>query len=482
MSFKIPSTPAEWEVLNQRIHSHYNSSISRPKHVIIWLVTIIGPVPAILYLISAVKRCQTNGWWLVKVDERGYLYPHTRVMLTFWVVTFTLVNLAHSISLLLDCQSHLHPRTLICHFASFAPLACFGWAKVWSLFYAMPPSRYRLAQANQKSGSSYPPQSMKRPIPACLFNPLIITAHLMSLFGTLPWLFTAIRESYTVLSSYDRYQSSYASLLDPNSTPVIRLESQLQALLSVKNMVQSMEAIRRNLKNACIFMVIVAIIQLISLIWCSHRILGALYFQAKFLRKAASRQIDLEIQAAQVDFEWCGSSEPSNPTKISPASPAHSICGSVRSMPDKMIFVSHWKEYLPSLDRGNKVSARLWNSGPFQKTQEQIIGDGLKDMSFFYRKLRRYAINTFWHIVLAALVKLSYIILCILLILGAFDHLAILHFEVAIFQWVNITWNCGVGFILGIVSCVVVFTPTPTLPREPDVWEGEADITDEVRR
>jgi hypothetical protein len=279
------------------------------------------------------------------------------------------------------------------------------------------------------------------------------------------------------------------------------LESQLQALLSVKKMVQSMEAIRKNLKNACIFMVIVAIIQLISLIWCSHRILGALYFQAKFLRKAASRQIALEIQAAQVDFDWCGSSEPSKPTKISPASPgsAHSICGSVRSISDKKIFVSHWKEYLPSLDRRNKVSARLWNSGPFQKTQEQIIGDGLKDMSFFHRKLRRYAINTFWHIVLAALVKLSYIILCILLstfkshtcaskgkmyrliepyfrdsVLGAFDHLAILHFEVAIFQWVNITWNCGVGFILGIVSAdigrsnILMAMPQRGLNGSPD--------------
>jgi hypothetical protein len=35
---------------------------------------------------------------------------------------------------------------------------------------------------------------------------------------------------------------------------------------------------------------------------------------------------------------------------------------------------------------------------------------------------------------------------------GAFDGLSLSDFEVAVFQWVNITWNCGVGFLLGLVS------------------------------
>ncbi|WAQ86834.1 hypothetical protein PtA15_7A563 [Puccinia triticina] len=483
MSSTLPTTPAEWEVFNQHIHSHFDSSISHRARVIIWIVTIIGPVPGILYLISAVKRCLTNGWWLVKIDERGYLYPHTRVVLAFWVVAFTLLNLAHSISLLLDCRSHLHPRTLIFHFASFAPLGCFGWTKGWSLFYAMPPSRYRLAQVNQKSGSC-PLQSMRRPIPAYLFNPLIIIGHLLSAFGTLPWLIPAVKDSYSVMSAWDEYESSYARMVAPSSAPVIRFGSQIQALLALKQMKNSMESIRSNLKNACILILVIAITQLIILIWCSHRILGALYFQGKFLRKAASRHVDLEIQSVHTDTGWTGSPKPKKtepkPTKIVSAPKSPSISGSVGSLSTRMSFMFHWKDLLPSLGKGTQVSARLWNSGPFQKTQEQMMVDGRKDMLAFYRKLRRYAINTFWHIFLAAVVKLSYITLCFLLTLGAFDHMSIMDFEVAIFNWVNITWNFGVGLILGIVSCIVVFTPTPTLPREPEVWEGETDHTEEV--
>ncbi|KAA1081750.1 hypothetical protein PGT21_000255 [Puccinia graminis f. sp. tritici] len=481
MSFQLPSTPAEWNELNQRVHRFSDSSVSRSAQSIIWLVTIVGPVPGILYLISALKKCHTNGWWLVKADDRGYLYPHNRVMLALWMVAFTLVNLAHSISLLFDCRSHLHPRTLIFHLVSFSLLSCFGWAKVWSVFYAMPPSRYRLAPVNQKSGPSHPLQSMKHPIPAYLFNPLIIIAHLVSLCGTLPWLVIAIKESYELLSAWDQYQSSYATMVGSSSTQILKFESQLQALLSLKKMIQSVETVQKNVKNVCTLLLVITLVQLIALVWCSYRILGALYFQAGVLRKAASRQINLQYEPKQIEFGFCQPSDPSSLNKIASAPQALSRSGSMHSSA-KTIFTLHWKDFLPSLERGNKVSAHVWRSEPFQRTQEQIVGDGIKDISAFYWKLRRYAMHTLWHIVLAALVKSSYIALCISLASGAFDGLTLSDFEVAVFQWVNITWNCGVGFLLGLFSCIDVFTPTPTLPREPDPWEGEVDLSEEILR
>ncbi|KAI9604725.1 hypothetical protein H4Q26_002694 [Puccinia striiformis f. sp. tritici PST-130] len=126
MPFQLPTTPAEWAALDELVHNRHDASVSRGAHIIIWLVTITGPIPGILYLISAVKRCRTNGWWMVRIDEGGYLYPHNRVMLTFWVVAFTIVNLALSISVLFDCRSFLHPRTLILQTISFYTLSCLG--------------------------------------------------------------------------------------------------------------------------------------------------------------------------------------------------------------------------------------------------------------------------------------------------------------------------------------------------------------------
>ncbi|KAA1134422.1 hypothetical protein PGTUg99_000266 [Puccinia graminis f. sp. tritici] len=174
-----------------------------------------------------------------------------------------------------------------------------------------------------------------------------------------------------------------------------------------------------------------------------------LKFETGVLRKAASRQINLQYEPKQIEFGFCQPSDPSSLNKIASAPQALSRSGSMHSSV-KTIFTLHWKDFLPSLERGNKVSAHVWRSEPFQRTQEQIVGDGIKDISAFYWKLRRYAMHTLWHIVLAALVKSSYIALCISL--GAFDGLTLSDFEVAVFQWVNITWNCGVGFLLGLVS------------------------------
>jgi len=475
MNFHLPTTPEEWEELNRLLLSFYEFAVPPSAHIIIWLVTIVGPIPGLLYLISAVKACQTNGWWLVKVDERGYLYPHNRPMLAIWINAFTIVNLAHSASLLIDTRSHLHPRTVIFHLTSYCLLSCLAWAKVWGLFYAMPPSRYRFARANQKTGIS-----LQRPIPAYLFNPLIISAHLVSIFGGLGWIILIIKESYKLVSLFNQYQVAYASMSIPYSTPSVRMENELKALITLNNMRLSVGIVQKNLKNVCAFLLATIVVQLIVSLWCSNRILAALFFQARTLREAASRQVRLRTQPAQVDFGWSHSSEPESLIKIAsaplqPRSGAGSYGGTIS---DKKIFRHRWRDFLPSLNRGNVVSSKLWNSESFQRTQEQIMADGAQDMSACYRKLRRYAINTFWNMVLTSAVKSSYLILCILIVVGVFDYgSSVFQMELAVFEWLNITWNCGVGFLLAVYSCIVVFTPTPVLPHEPTT--REEDVTDD---
>lgn len=90
MDFHLPTTPEAWEAVNRHALSRTAPAVPPSARIIIWLVTIVGPLPALLYLISAVKACQTNGWWLVKVDDRGYLYPHNRAMLAIWINAFTI--------------------------------------------------------------------------------------------------------------------------------------------------------------------------------------------------------------------------------------------------------------------------------------------------------------------------------------------------------------------------------------------------------
>ncbi|PLW43897.1 hypothetical protein PCANC_09634 [Puccinia coronata f. sp. avenae] len=453
MNFHIPTKPEEWVEVNQLVLSHYQSSISPSTHITIWLVTVLGPIPGILYLISAVKKCQINGWWLVRIDEGGYLYPHNRVMLSTWVIALTIVNLAHSISLLHDFETHFHPRTVLCHLLTFLVLSCFAWGKVWSLYCSMPPCKYRLAQANNKSGASRP--SMKRPIPAYLFNPLIIAVHLISLFGGFRWLWIAIKEVYHLSSLFDQYQASYASLSNPNSPDIVVLESQIKALFSLKEMLQSGGIVRQNLKYLAGFLIILNLIQLVFKIWCSYRIMGALLFQAKILRQAAARQ--MALKAANSDY-MCDAAKLGSQATIASADPT----------PENPIFTSRWRDLLPNFRRGNKVSAQLWNSGPFIRTQEQILADGVEDMADCYRKLRDNAIHTFWTIVMAVLMNVSCTTMDAFLNVGFFDNLSIFDTEVAIYLWVNLTWNCGVGLLLGVSSCIIVFTAAPTLPREPD--------------
>jgi hypothetical protein len=307
---------------------------------------------------------------------------------------------------------------------------------------------------------------MKRPIPAYLFNPLIIAVHLISLFGGFRWLWIAIKEVYHLSSLFDQYQASYASLSNPNSPDIVVLESQIKALFSLKEMLQSGGIVRQNLKYLAGFLIILNLIQLVFKIWCSYRIMGALLFQAKILRQAAARQ--MALKAANSDY-MCDAAKLGSQATIASADPT----------PENPIFTSRWRDLLPNFRRGNKVSAQLWNSGPFIRTQEQILADGVEDMADCYRKLRDNAIHTFWTIVMAVLMNVSCTTMDAFLSapkpdhskgriyigidfsfghfpdVGFFDNLSIFDTEVAIYLWVNLTWNCGVGLLLGVVSLLV---------------------------
>lgn len=283
----------------------------------------------------------------------------------------------------------------------------------------MPPSRYRFARVYQKTTTS-----LQRPIPAYLFNPLIILAHLASLFGGLRWIVSASKESHVLMSLFKQYQVAYASLSSPYSTPIVRMENELKALISLKNMHQSVGIVQENLKDLCAFLLAMTAVQLIASLWCSTRILAALFFQARTLRHAASRQVRLRAHSAHVDFGWSCSSDPESLLKISSAPPKpRSIPGSDGgTISDRKIFRHRWRDFLPSLNRGNFVSPQLWNSKSFQRTQEQIMADDAHDMSACYRKLRRYAINTFWNMILTAAVKSSYLILCLFIGMSMFHQ------------------------------------------------------------
>lgn len=460
----IPTTPEQWLLINEKLRITYDDRVTRGQYFVIWLATITGPITGVLYLASGWRRWNLNGRWWVRKDEKGYLHPHAHAVIAAWLVVFTLVNLVHSISLLVDCQSHLHPVTIAFHFPCLSLLSCVGWTRVWALLYALPPSTRGLA-VGQKVGWNSSPCSTRQRIPATLFNSFIIIGHLISLLVPIKWMYDSVKAAGDILSSYQKYRSAYPVLVEPSASTLTNLLNEQEALGALLQIRKSFDILRTSMQYIGALFAIVEMIQLSILVWTSTQIVRVLYYQVQILRKAVKTQKQLE-NLENADYKWLSLSDQNKLI-------GHNAVSTERRRTSgwflsKKTLKMRLRYYLPSFQPGTGISATVWSSGPFQKTERQVMDGGVAEMKGYHRQLRRYASNTLWQAVVECLIISSCLVLCCFVALGVFEITKPMQYQATLYKWWNITWNGGPGLTLGIISCIVAYSAAPSLPREPD--------------
>lgn len=396
-------------------------------------------------------------------------------MIAFWVIVFTIVNLIHSIELLLDCSTHLRPPTVAVHGVGKILMCCVGWARIWSLLYAMPPSENHLVLLNQKIGSRFTSLRMNHCIPASLFNIFIIFAHVITLLVPIPFVVNSIKEYAYMLSTFEQYKLAYAKIMDPSEIAPVKSQNELEALTSIKNMEESSRKFQWSLRQLSVFFLILSILQLSILMWTSLRIIRALYNQVIVLQHALERRKALELNLEVTDSKCDHPPGKGSAQRYELASAKRERRESVDFASDVTALRLSWKRYLPIFRRGTGISPAVWNSGPFKQDQKEIMSSRVEELKGYYHQLKRYAINIVWQTVMAGGIIISCTVLSALMVTDAFSFSAPMEYEMTVFTWTNITWNGGPGLILGIISCIVTFSALPTPPREPDTRTIDAD-------
>ncbi|MBW0474813.1 hypothetical protein O181_014528 [Austropuccinia psidii MF-1] len=337
----------------------------------------------------------------------------------------------------------------------------------------MPPSKYSLNQINLKIGKPNAHASFPRFLPPLAFNLVVILGYAVQLIS----LSSIVTFGKTITrwhAAWESYDGAFLQVVNSAGSPVSIEHSQHAALTALEQLSSYDVEIKEKLHTINVVFLIIALFQFFCMFMASYRIQMALLNQVFILRNALKRQKNMEApildhSSSNVTFDMYKLRNLVN-ISSSPRGP-----GSFTSSEGSTVFDLNWRMYLPSFTPGSGVSASTWTQGPFQQSQQEILDGGSERLAYHYRQLARYVSNTFWQTILVLVSQISYAVLLFMLLFHGFGQLSFARFTSITTLWINVTWNLGVGIVLGIIACIVVYSPTPSLPREPSVanLEGE---------
>ncbi|EGG12591.1 uncharacterized protein MELLADRAFT_70384 [Melampsora larici-populina 98AG31] len=202
------------------------------------------------------------------------------------------------------------------------------------------------------------------------------------------------------------------------------------------------EGILLNSRYICFGLMIFQVILLCAFSSATWRIMDALWSQVRTLRECASRRRLLSAAINQ-------NVRQETPTLEELTDQIH-LChrGSV------------WNA---------EVTDSLWQSSLFEDRREDWEKIDELILKQKHASLRRYASNALCQATLIIVTVSAYLSLTMITVTNALDvprRTRLLDFQVIVVVWQNVIWNCGLGISLGVISCIMVFSPTPAPIQE----------------
>ncbi|CAH7671261.1 hypothetical protein BY996DRAFT_4572754 [Phakopsora pachyrhizi] len=466
----IPTSIVGWSALHQRVAQSIGAHPSTAIKRLLLVMSLLCPFSALLYSISAFKRSNDNGLWLLKFDDRGYLRPNAYILIPIIVIIYTLVNLASLITFQIDQHSYFKPHTLILHLTTFPILVCLAWTKLWSILFSMPPSKYGLLKSHNVI-------TRRKILSAKVANSLAIFISLMPFAVTMPMVFMTIKPMSDGRMIWLDFDKSSQVIADPDASDGSKSVSELRALVDLEKLIRCEEKLLRILRAISGCYVVLDGLLLIGYIYAHFRILRALFFQVNVLRASSKRRHTVMLDYCndiQKDFEASSSKNHFGNSGMARASESTEESRSTRTWVRRhhsfSTSIKNWKDWLPRLIQGTAVSGSVWKSSLFTRGKQEWETMDEIMLSEQFKILKSYTANTFWQATLACIVGVSYMVLDWTVLTNSFDvpksH-SLVELNYFIIVWSNISWNLGIGILLGTISCVVAYSSKPKLPEEP---------------
>lgn len=443
---------AVWDQLyNLALHKLYPMP-GTTMRTMLAIMTVLSPLTGSLFVVSGLKRTMKNGgWWLCRIDSGGYIAPNPVLMITFFATLYTILDTMALVCLQLNLSTYVKWYTLALHFSSLVVLFWFGWTKVWCFAYATPPSVFRL---NGKS-STLDGNGFRKFMGPKIFNSLIIAVYTISLVSIAPFAFLAIKELRETEIHWTKYTHTHHhlihTLLQPGESDIAQLTLSLENSIfsQLRTLVSLGESILKNVRIVCGILFGLDMIFLACSCLSTWRIMSALWSQVTTLRECAYRRREARTEGSTT-----------HEINMSNRRASSTISFTVRD-PTSAKSLIPW---LPPLQRGVEVTSELWSARLFQDRREDWEKCDEAILSRRYNHLSRYAINVLWQASLMVLTAALYTILNLFVGLNVLDipkRNKLCDLNMIVMLWGNLIWNCGLGTILGISSCLVAFSSKP---------------------
>ncbi|EGG04394.1 uncharacterized protein MELLADRAFT_108357 [Melampsora larici-populina 98AG31] len=491
---------SQWQELHNQLQLELSLTPSSNLRKIFVTCIFLSPLAGILYALSVIKRIsETSERWLIRKNPSGFIYPNTCVLIPVWAILYTIANVISLIMSQIN-STKKSPRAPPLHVAIELVKYSLFLGMIWSTVYAIPRSKFQL-QKNQSKFSSSRQDRCLIYIAPIIFNIIIGLGYLvpLSLSGLMcVWTLSSMHH---VAKIWHQFETSHDLILDATVDQHTKDEQISSGLKYLHLMQHYRKTLKMNMRLiAFVYITITAIVSIILLI-STFIILKALFFQLKIYKRLAINSIrrSPEILTLNQSLNYRNiqsiHSTTTQPqinhanqlqTDSMPRKSKSSHCGDHQLYHQEIDLKESVLDWFPSFKRGTGIDEKMWKLELHNDTQNStanVNGSIPQDSNLRkYRILKRYIVNTIWQQVLILIVILSFIIMHILvesfhmknnslnldqifLVVTLWckneNALPFTQIYLIVVEWANLTWNLGLGAGLGLISCIVAFTPSP---------------------
>ncbi|POW23007.1 hypothetical protein PSHT_00604 [Puccinia striiformis] len=479
-----PSAPPNWIEIKHLLEYKYYIHAGDVSKCLMWVMVAVFPVAIVLHIISAIKRGQRAGFWVVRCDSEGYINENRHVLIHALSALKTTAVCVAVVLMQRDVRTHVHFYAVACQATGFALMHIHNWHRTWASIYSMPPTSLYL-NLNQGRGKGVFHRT-DRIFPPWLFNLGLIGG---SLYG----IVLTIVAATVMCTSINRDNSLYETvsrivdeniILSHNPTPQSKMHLMNNSVIflrGLEGMKEESHRILRALQYLVCGFVAINIVSVALFWWSLHAIIRCLNGQLE----TYSRCLRNREEAIQLGMISVCPDVPDDTKMITECIPAPKTEGSIfegkaRTEASYAGTSSSgqqggsWNSWFPSL-KSDDIAADhlLWKSTLMRSIKPEGKGYRARLRSD-HAILRRCKTNTIWQAVFITLMSWSYTSMAIALGANAFDvpsRTSITQLGFYVILWSNSIWVVG-GTALAVLSARVAFMETST----PSHQKASADV------
>ncbi|KAH9813393.1 hypothetical protein DFH28DRAFT_975818 [Melampsora americana] len=480
----------QWQLLHRELDRQSIFAPTPSLRIIFVLCMVLSPLSGALYGLSLIKRVSARSErWLVRKDSDGYYHPNASVVIPVWATLYTIADMISLVTCYSDLGSHPRSITSATEILKYAFLLGMAWTKVWATIYAAPRSRFQI-QHNKPitSGSDSKTTQMRRWLLPMIFNISMALGYLIQMIVSVTlctYITTSMKQIKDLMYKFDALSEIVTALSSTEASNILFPKS-FTYLISMQGVSRKLA---RHLRVGFYIYFFITAFMFIALSLATAVILKALYFQLGVLKRAAIRPrrmaSNIDLYCPQTPVVLIPDQASTFTLKKSPGTFSEKRSGSPCSQIEPWDNIDRRSDWLPTFKRGTGIDELMWRLPAFSENfDEDNLDVGLKAEQ--YRILKTYTVNIIWQQALTCAVVVSYLAMLGLMIstwckeeLG----LPLPRVLLILVEWSNLTWNLGIGFTLGLISCFVSFSPIPShheqehhesslQDREPSYSEG----------